>query len=145
MLSGCCVHCQQPVKMLRLKSGTPSLRERERECVCVRLYVCSSLCEKALEWVLCCLDVASIVNSLSRCSVLSQVPRVYERERERERVCVCVRLYMCSSFCEKAFEWVLCCLDVASIVNSLSRCSVLSQVPRVYKRERVCVCTFVCV
>ena len=159
MLSGCCVHCQQPVKMLRLKSGTPSLREREREresvCVCVRLYMCSSLCEKTLEWVLCCLDVTSIVNSLSRCSVLSQVPRVYkrERERERERVCVCVRLYMCSSFCEKAFEWVLCCLDVASVVNSLSRCSVLSQVPRVYEREReresvcvyVCMCVAVCV
>ena len=87
VLSGCCVRCQQPVEMFRLKSGTPSLRERE--CVCVRLYVCSSLCEKALEWVLCCLDVASVVNSLSRRSVLSQVPRVYERERERESVCVC--------------------------------------------------------
>ena len=105
----------------------------------------SSFCEKAFEWVLCCLDVASIVNSLSRCSVLSQVPRVYERERE----CVCVRLYVCSSLCEKAFEWVLCCLDVVSIVNSLSRCSVLSQVPRVYEgereRERVCVCVYVCI
>ena len=86
--------------MLRLKSGTPSLRERERErerervcvCECVCLYMYSSFCEKAFEWVLCCLDVASIVNSLSRCSVLSQVPRVYERERERECVCtfVCV-------------------------------------------------------
>ena len=99
MLSGCCVHCQQPVKMLRLKSGTPSLRGREREresvCVCVRLYMCSSFCEKAFEWVLCCLDVASIVNSLSRCSVLSQVPRVYERERER----VCVYVCMCVAVC----------------------------------------------
>ena len=63
--------------------------------MCVRLYVCSSLCEKAFEWVLCCLDVASIVNSLSRCSVLSQVPRVYEGERERERVCVCVYVCIC--------------------------------------------------
>ena len=149
MLSGCCVRCQQPVKMLRLKSGTPNLRERECVCVCVRLYMCSSLCEKALEWVLCCLDVASVVNSLSRCSILSQVPRVYERESVCVYVCMCVRLYVCSSLCEKALEWVLCCLDVASVVNSLSRCSVLSQVPRVYEREReresVCVCTFVCV
>ena len=42
MLSGCCIHCQQPVKMLRLKSGTPSLREREREkeCVCVSVCIC---------------------------------------------------------------------------------------------------------
>ena len=69
MLSGCCVHCQQPVKMLRLKSGTPSLREREREreidrvCMCVCMYVFSSLCEKAFEWVLCYLDVASNVSS----------------------------------------------------------------------------------
>ena len=111
-------------------------------CVCVRLYVCSSLCEKAFEWVLCCLDVASVVNSLSRCSVLSQVPRVYEREREY----VCVRLYVCSCLCEKALEWVLCCLDVASVVNSPSRCSVLSQVPRVYEkeRERECVCVHLC-
>ena len=86
--------------------------------MCVRLYVCSSLCEKALEWVLCCLDVASIVNSLSRCSVLSQVPRVYERERERECVCVCVRLYMCSSFVRKPLSgscvvWMLRPLSTA--------------------------------
>ena len=144
----CCLDVASIVNSLSrcsVLSQVPRVYERERErecvCVCVRLYMCSSFCEKAFEWVLCCLDVASIVNSLSRCSVLSQVPRVYERERE----CVCVRLYVCSSLCEKALEWVLCCLDVASVVNSLSRCSVLSQVPRVYERERVCVCTFVCV
>ena len=45
VLSGCCVHCQQPVKMLRLKSGTPSLRERERECVCVCI-MCVTVCER---------------------------------------------------------------------------------------------------
>ena len=70
--------------------------------------------KEAFEWVLCCLDIASTVSSLSRCSVLCQVPRVYERERES----VCVRMYVCSSLCEKAFEWVLCFLDVASNVNS---------------------------
>ena len=54
VLSGCCVHCQQPVKMLRLKSGTPGLRERvresekERECVCVCVYACMcvAVCER---------------------------------------------------------------------------------------------------
>ena len=46
VLSGCCVHCQQPVKvkMLRLKSGTPSLRERER--VCVYVCMCVAVCER---------------------------------------------------------------------------------------------------
>ena len=46
MLSGCCVRCQQPVKMFRLKSGTPSLRERkrERECVCVYVCMCVAVC-----------------------------------------------------------------------------------------------------
>ena len=44
MLSGCRVHCQQPVKMLRLKSGTPSLRERER--VCVYVCMCVAVCER---------------------------------------------------------------------------------------------------
>ena len=53
------------------------------------MYVCSSLRKKAFEWVLCCLDVTSTVSSLSRCSVLSQVPRfMRERERERESVCM---------------------------------------------------------
>ena len=56
---------------------------------------------------------------------------------------MCVRMYVCSSSCEKAFKWVLCCLDVASTVSSLSRCSVLSQVPRVYERERETVCVYV--
>ena len=37
VLSGCYVHCQQPVKMLRLKSGTPNLREGES--VCTYMYV----------------------------------------------------------------------------------------------------------
>ena len=52
---------------------------------------------ESLEWVLCCLDVASIVSSLSRCFVLSQVPRVYEREREN----VCVYVCMCVAVCER--------------------------------------------
>ena len=106
------------------------------------MYVCSSLRKKTFEWVLCCLDVASTVSSLSRCSVLSQVPRVYERERERESVCTYVCVWQ---FVRESLEWVLCCLDVASIVSSLSRCFVLSQVPRVYERERECVYVHVCI
>ena len=140
VLSGCYVHCQQPVKMLRLKSGTPVYeRERERERVCVRLYVCSYLRENALSgscvvWMLrplsaTCQDVPSYV-------------RYPEFTRERERECVC--MYVCSSLRKKAFEWVLCCLDVMSTVNSLSRCSVLSQVPR-FTRERECVYVCMCV
>ena len=41
-------------------------------------------------------------------------------------VCVCVYRYVALS---GSFEWVLCCLDVASVVSSLSRCCVFSQVP----------------
>ena len=138
MLSGCRVHCQQPFKMLRLKSGTPRIYERERECVC--LYVCSSLRENALigscvVWMLRPLSAA--------CQDAPSYVRYHEFTRERERVCV--RMYVCSSLRKKAFEWVLCCLDVTSTVSSLSRCSVLSQVPRVYERERECLCTYVCV
>ena len=44
VLSGCCVHCQQPAKMLRLMSGTPNERERERECV--YLCMCVAVCER---------------------------------------------------------------------------------------------------
>ena len=44
VLSGCCVHCQKPVKMLCLMSGTPSLRERER--VCVYVCMCVVVCER---------------------------------------------------------------------------------------------------
>ena len=64
VLSGCCVHCQQPVKMLRLKSGTPSLRERERErerervcvcvyvCICVAVFVRKPLSGSCVVWML---------------------------------------------------------------------------------------------
>ena len=67
MLSGCCVRCQQPVEMLRLKSGTPRFVSE-----CIYVYVAVS---ESFERVLCCLDVASVVSSLSRCCVSSQVPR----------------------------------------------------------------------
>ena len=93
VLSGCCVHCQQPVKMLRLMSGTPSLHERER--VCVRMYVCSSLRKKALSgscvvWMLrplsaACQDAPS----------MSGTPSLQERER------VCVYVCMCVAVCER--------------------------------------------
>ena len=86
VLSGCCIHCQQPVKMLHLMSGTQSLRERESVYLCM----CVAVCErKPLSGSCVVLNVASTVSSLSRCSVLSQVPGVYERERE----CVCT--YIC--------------------------------------------------
>ena len=57
------------VKMFRLSSGTPCLVSRERE----ELYKRE---RKALVWVLCCLDVSSIVSSRSRCFVFRQAPRV---------------------------------------------------------------------
>ena len=102
---------------------------------------------ESLEWVLCCLDVASTVSSLSRCSILCQVPRVYERERERERERESVYLCMCVAVCDrKPLSGSCVVLNVASTVSSLSRCSVLSQVPGVYEREResVCVRIYVC-
>ena len=37
VLAGCCVYCQQPVKLLCLSSGTPC-------CVCVHVCVCNSVC-----------------------------------------------------------------------------------------------------
>ena len=43
--------------------------------------------------------------------------------------CECVHVYMYKAVSE-SFERVLCCLDVASVVSSLSRCCVSSQVPR---------------
>ena len=78
VLSGCFVHRQQPVKMFRLSSGTPCLVSM---CVCVcSVCVCVCVCvregergrereelytreRKALVWVLCCLDVPSIVSN----------------------------------------------------------------------------------
>ena len=64
VLSGCCVHCQQPVKMFRLMSGTPSLRERERECESVYVCMCVAVCERkplsgsCVVWMLCPLSTA---------------------------------------------------------------------------------------
>ena len=82
VLSGCFVRRQQPVKISCLSSGTPrSTRERERECVCINVL--------SFVWVMCCLDVSSVVSSLSRCLVFRQAPRV-KREREKERESVCV-------------------------------------------------------
>ena len=40
--------------------------------------------------------------------------------------CECVHVYIAVG---ESFERVLCCLDVASVVSSLSRCCVSSQVP----------------
>ena len=78
VLSGCFVRCQQPVKMMRLSSGTlcfVSVSVTAWNCDCVCVCVCAVVSE-SLEWVLCCLDVASVVSSLSRCLVFRQVPRV---------------------------------------------------------------------
>ena len=46
-------------------------------CVCACMYIHIHVCvalSGSLEWVLCCLDVASVVSSLSRCCVLSGAP-----------------------------------------------------------------------
>ena len=91
VLSGCCVHCQQPVKMFCLTSGTPSLRERERECVYVCM--CVAVCERkplsgsCVVWMLCPLSAA--------CQDAPSYVRYPEFTRERERECV--RMYVCSS------------------------------------------------
>ena len=55
-------------------------------------------------------------------------------------VCVCVAE-------SESFEWVLCCLDDSSVVSSLSRRCVFSQVPRVLcvSVSYLCVCVSVCV
>ena len=57
---------------------------------------------------------------------------------------------LCVSVAEsESFEWVLCCLDDSSVVSSLSRRCVFSQVPRVLcvsvSYLCVCVCVSVCV
>ena len=109
-------------------------------CVCVCVYVCVCVCQYvyvalsgSLEWVLCCLDVVSVVRSLSRCCIFSQYILYFMSESwgfdECDClhvcvfslsimsvcvcVCVCVRVsvYVCS------IEWILCCLYVASIVS----------------------------
>ena len=97
------------------------------------------------EWVLCCLDVASVVSSLSRCCVLSGTPCFMNESCDFGEltcvramcalggglcVCVCksVRARVCVSL-SGSLEKVLCCLDVASVVSSLSRCCVFCQVP----------------
>ena len=70
----------------------------------------------------------------------------FTRERERERERESVYLCMCVAVCErKPLSGSCVVLNVASTVSSLSRCSVLSQVPGVYERERECVCTYICV
>ena len=53
---------------------------------------------------------------------------VREGEREREREREKEELYKRE---RKALVWVLCCLDVSSIVSSRSRCFVFRQAPRV--------------
>ena len=56
--------------MLRLMSGTPVVTNVTL-CVCVCVCVCACGREReSLEWVLCCLDDASNVSSLSRYCVL---------------------------------------------------------------------------
>ena len=76
VLSGCCVHCQQPVKMLRLMSGTPSLRERERKrereyvyvCMCVAVCKRKPLSGSCVVWMLRPLSAAGPGLSLSQVS-----------------------------------------------------------------------------
>jgi len=53
-------------------------RERERVCVCVRVYMC-------VLWPVICVAI----------NIAAQRLDSLMRERARERVCVCVRVYMC--------------------------------------------------
>ena len=64
-------------------------------CVCARVDLSESL-----EWILCCLDVSSVVSSLSRCFVLSQAPQ----DNMSQNLCVSARVDLSESL-----EWVLCC------------------------------------
>ena len=78
-----------------------------------------------------CQDVSSFVRH----------PALNEREKERESVCVCINVL--------SFVWVMCCLDVSSVVSSLSRCLVFRLAPRVKRerereRERESVCVLMC-
>ena len=102
---------------------------------------------ESFEWVLCCLDVASKVSSLSRRCILRRVPRAcvcnFCVHMWVKVSCLSRRCFLCRvtqdrwacvcNFCvyvSKSFEWVLCCLDVTSNVSSLSRRCVLYRVPR---------------
>ena len=53
-------------------------------CVCVRERELYTRERKALVWVLCCLDVSSIVSSLSRCFVRYPVFSLFVCVRERK-------------------------------------------------------------
>ena len=141
LLSGCCVRCQQPVEILRLLLNAPCFMSESYVnlvnaiayllymywvvdsvcvCVCVKL-VCACVCsiEWSFEWVLCCLDVASVVSSLSRCCVFCQVPCVSWVNHNYVNLvnvwlqwwtpCVCVRVYMYVCMC------VTPCVHVCSI------------------------------
>ena len=105
MLSGCCVHRQQPVKTLRLSSGDSDLLS-----LVIYFSLSQCLCEcverKREREIVNVLTLAYF--SLSQCLCVCV-------EREREIVNVLTR---CGS----------CCLDVASIVSSLSRRCVFRQV-----------------
>ena len=102
--------------------------------VCTRMYVhvhvCVALSGSCAVWMLrplsaACQDVASLV----RCPVF------YESCEFGECyclfalsgglcvcVCVCVKLVRACVTLSGSFEWVLCCLDVTSVVSSLLRC-----------------------
>ena len=88
-------------------------------------------------WVWCRLDVASIVDSLARCCVLRQVPRIY----------VCSYVYVCVLVCER--EYILCELLGVGLVSA--GCCVHCRQPGKMLRltsgtpHNVCTCVCVCV
>ena len=91
-------------------------------------------------WVLCCLDVSSIVSSRSRCFVFRQAPRVLsvcvcKRERERDKSFIQEREKL---WCGSCAVWMFRPLSAAGQdVSSFVRHPVFS--------EYVCVCVCVCV
>ena len=95
------------------------VRERERESFIQERE--KLWCGSCAVWMFrpssaACQDVSSFVRHPMLSESVSVLVRERDTERERER-----ELYTRE---RKALVWVLCCLDVSSIVSSLSRCFV---------------------
>ena len=91
--AGCCVHCRQPGKMLRLTSGTP-----HNVCTCVCVCVCVCVCER--EIILCELLGVGLVSA--GCCVHCRQPgkMLHLTSGTQHIVCVCV--------CEREREVIFC-------------------------------------
>ena len=76
VLSGCCVHCQQPVEMLRLLSGAPCFMSESckfGECHCLfAMYVLSGglcVCVHVCVHVCVCVCVCEVGTCVCVCSI----------------------------------------------------------------------------